>query len=409
MDFRNSYNNNSFISESNYTEFFEETLMKMKNDKAKQIYKLDEREREIYEQQEKLGKEMLELISKNQKDFKHKYNIIEKRDEFYHKEYNIFNDKIKNILNQYKNTLTQNNIYSNSNINSNSNMNQNNYFTEDNINYNLNNNINNKLNNNINYSLNNKINYNLNNNINIIELFDEFDNRWVFPKNNLTNDKKFKEKCNIKSCEKKIIKIQNNNNMSNISNNKSGNKSFARAKSKTTNRKSVNSSINIFKTNNNKNKNINNLKQFRTERKPNFQHYNDIKPKIKERAKSRTTRTTIENIHNISNSNFENNKTNNNFKFILISEPRNNKNEINPQNLKRPDYSKYLTRDNFYPKSYRIDSNKQRLTSDEIFYETKASLTDNRIMKELYDKAFKKCDYQYSLYNNDNRFKRTYD
>ena len=56
--------------------------------------------------------------------------------------------------------------------------------------------------------------------------------------------------------------------------------------------------------------------------------------------------------------------------------------------LKEKDKIFFENLDNFYPKSYRIDSNKQRLTSDEIFYETKASLTDNRIVKELYDKAF---------------------
>ena len=65
----------------------------------------------------------------------------------------------------------------------------------------------------------------------------------------------------------------------------------------------------------------------------------------------------------------------------------------------KPDYSKYLTRENFYPKSFLIENNKERLTSDEIFFETKTSFRDNRMKKDLYKKAFKKCNYQSNIYN----------
>ena len=369
MEYKNSNLDTLLISESNYSyEFFDEPFMKMKNDKTRQIYQLDEKEKDIYEQQEELGKKMLELISNKQRQFKHKYNKIQKQDDLYHKEYNYFNDKIINILNQYNN-------------------NQNNYIINDNYNNYFNNGSYKDLN----------------------PIFDVFDNKWIFPKNKPLNNKSFKAKCDIKSCEKKIIKNRNNN--SNNNNNKFLRKNYPRSKSKTY-RKTI-TSLNSFntkniKTNNksdNIKNNIHNKNKSKTERLSNFEFNkkknNDKKYKVRE--KSGTRRTTVGTANS---SMYEGNKIDD-FKNIDYFIPDIKDNQINKDNLllKKPDYSKYLTKENFYPKSYRIDINKGRLTSDEILHETKTSYRDNRMMKDLYDKAFKKCNYQPNLCNFNNNEK----
>ena len=232
MDPRNSYNNNLLISESNYSEFYDETLMKMKNDKSKRIYKLDEKEKDLYDQQEEIGKQMLELISNKQKEFKHKYNILEKEHDFYHKNYDYFNDRVRNILDQ-NDICTNRNTYrdqSNSELFSNLNRNQSSLCTNANTNRNQkyifiseNNNDNNNYSNenilstkssqrnknksknknkNIDYGYNYDILLN-NNNGNFLDLSNVFENKWVFPKNETMSNKKFNEMCTIKPWKKK--------------------------------------------------------------------------------------------------------------------------------------------------------------------------------------------------------------
>ena len=359
MDYKDSKIDTLLISESNYScQLFDESFIKMKNDKNKQIYQLDEKEKDIYEQQEELGRKMLDLISNNQKEFKHKYNLLQKEEDLYHREYNNFNSRISNLLNQYNNYYNQNSYYYNGYNGYNSNF------------------------------------MNLNS---LLEVLD--DNKWVFPKKEpVNNNKSFRAKCNIKSCEKKIIKKNLNLN----------NKSYIRSKSKTyrTYRKSTNNSMNNLKIKNNKDKNKDKSKDKdsiinKTERKIkndfNKNNYrNDKNDKL--RAKSRTTRT---NTRNSYTSLFEENKINNDKKqeFNYFEVKDNNNNNIDNKIIIKPDYSKYLTRENFYPKSYRIENNKERLTSDEILYQTKTSFRDNRMKKDLYEKAFKKFNYKSNIYN----------
>ena len=356
MDYKDSKIDTLLISESNYScQLFDESFIKMKNDKNKQIYQLDEKEKDIYEQQEELGRKMLDLISNNQKEFKHKYNQLQKEEDLYHREYNNFNSRISNLLNQYNNYYNQNNYY----------------YNDYNSNF-----------------------------INLNSLFEALDNKWIFPKKEpVNNNKSFRSKFNIKSCEKKIIKKDLNN------------KSYIRSKSKTY-RKSTNNYMNNLKIKNNNNEDKNKDKDNiikKTERKKKYdfnfnknnqRNKNDKNDKI--RAKSRTTRT---NTRNSYTSFFEENKISNDKKpeFNNYFENKDYKNNKDDQILIKPDYSKYLTREYFYPKSFRIENNKERLTSDEIFYETKTSFRDNRMKKDLYEKAFKKCNYKSNIYNSNDK------
>ena len=354
------------ISESNYScQFFNESFMRMKSNKTKQIYYLDEKEKDMYERQEELGKKMLELISNNQKQFKHKYNMLDKEEDLYHKEYNSFNDRIKFLLNQYENN--------------------NNYFLHGN-------NIQNQ------------------NITDINSIFDIFDNQWIFPKKKALNDKAFKAKCNMKSYDKKIIKTQRNN-QSNLYKNKSSSKIY-RNKSKTF-RSSTNTLMNAFNTNNKNISNKSNVKISKTERKPGI-HVNNFnknqKNKNRAKNKSKTPRTTVASV-TVNSSIYEDNKINDNNIQNLIVEPYSKdvkQNEVS-QILIKPDYSKYLTRDNFYPKTFRIEPpNKERFTTDELFYETKTSFRDNRMLNDLYQRAFKRCNYQSNLYDNFNDKNKIY-
>ena len=337
MDYKDSKIDTLLISESNYScQLFDESFIKMKNEKNKQIYQLEEKEKDIYEQQEELGRKMLDLISNNQKEFKYKYNIFQKEEDLYHKEYKNFNSRITNILNQYKNNYNQNNYYND---------------------------------------------YKNSNFMDLNSLFEALDNKWIFPKKEPLNNKLFRSKCNIKSCEKKIIKKNLNN------------KNYIRSKSRTY-RKPANNIINNLKIKNDNRNNIIN----KTERKiknGNRSINNNKNNKIRE--KSRTTRTTTRNSYT---SFFEENKINKdekpNLNYFGVKDIKNN---MENQIIVKPDYSKYLTRENFYPKSFIIENNKERLTNDEIFFETKTSFRDNRMKKDLYKKAFKKCNYQSNIYN----------
>ena len=149
----NSKINNLIISESNYScEYFDEDFIKQKNSKAKKLYNLEEKEREIYDNQEELSHKMYKIISLQKKQFNSKFNKLKKEGEFYQHYYYDYNNKIKNMFN----------------------------------------------------------NYNTNNPI--LDILSEFNKNWIFPENNNNlNNNVFKKECNIKSYKKNLIQDYNNN------------------------------------------------------------------------------------------------------------------------------------------------------------------------------------------------------
>ena len=161
MSLENSKNNKLIISESNYScEYFDEEYIKQKNNKSKKLYNLEEKEREIYDNQEELSKKMIKILSKNKNKFNSKFNRLKKQGEFYHYYYNNYNDKIKSLFNNH------NNNYNNS----------------------------------------------------ILDLLSEFNKKWVFPENkSFLNNKTFQKKCDIKPCIKKNLKTEYNNSTKNKS------------------------------------------------------------------------------------------------------------------------------------------------------------------------------------------------
>ena len=149
----NSKMNNLIISESNYScEYFDEDFIKQKNSKAKKLYNLEEKEREIYDNQEELSHKMYKIISLQKKQFNSKFNKLKKEGEFYQNYYYDYNNKIKNMFN----------------------------------------------------------NYNTNNPI--LDILSEFNKNWIFPENNNNlNNNVFKKECNIKSYKKNLIQDYNKN------------------------------------------------------------------------------------------------------------------------------------------------------------------------------------------------------
>ena len=149
----NSKINNSIISESNYScEYFDEDFIKQKNSKAKKLYNLEEKEREIYDNQEELSHKMYKIISLQKKQFNSKFNKLKKEGEFYQHYYYDYNNKIKNMFN----------------------------------------------------------NYNTNNPI--LDILSEFNKNWIFPENNNNlNNNVFKKECNIKSYKKNLLQDYNKN------------------------------------------------------------------------------------------------------------------------------------------------------------------------------------------------------
>ena len=149
----NSKINNLIISESNYScEYFDEDFIKQKNSKTKKLYNLEEKEREIYDNQEELSHKMYKIISLQKKQFNSKFNKLKKEGEFYQHYYYDYNNKIKNMFN----------------------------------------------------------NYNTNNPI--LDILSEFNKNWIFPENNNNlNNNVFKKECNIKSYKKNLIQDYNKN------------------------------------------------------------------------------------------------------------------------------------------------------------------------------------------------------
>ena len=69
----NSNNNNLIISESNYScEYFDEDYINQKNSQTKKLYNLEEKEREIYENQEELSQKIYQILSVQKKQFNSK-------------------------------------------------------------------------------------------------------------------------------------------------------------------------------------------------------------------------------------------------------------------------------------------------------------------------------------------------
>ena len=155
----NSKLNNLIISESNYScEYFDEDYIKQKNEKNRKLYNLEEKEQEIYDNQEEYSKKMFRILSMQKKQFNSKYNKLKKEGEFNTYYYDDYNNKIKSLFNDY------NKDYNNS----------------------------------------------------ILNLLSEINNKWIFPitATNLSNNS-FKKKCDIKSCAKKFNKDNNINNKNN--------------------------------------------------------------------------------------------------------------------------------------------------------------------------------------------------
>ena len=205
--------NNLIISESNYScEYFDTDYINQKNQHSKKLYNLEEKEQEIYDNQELLSKKMINLISKNTSKFNYKFNRLQKRGEFYHYYYNNYNDKIKSMFN----------------------------------------------------------NYNANYNRSILELVSDFNKNWVFPQSNNfnLNSKTFQKKCDIRPC------IKNNSNRAKSKYNNST-KSKSCSKLIKTYRNNINNSAIInLKThfNNNNYISVNNRinNKYKTERKTRY-------------------------------------------------------------------------------------------------------------------------------------------
>ena len=92
------------ISDSNYScEYLSESFLRMKNKKDKEILKLNEKEKKIYNKEEQFSKRMMNLITNRQKGIKSKYNKIKKERELYHVEYNNINNKIFDLITTHRN------------------------------------------------------------------------------------------------------------------------------------------------------------------------------------------------------------------------------------------------------------------------------------------------------------------
>jgi len=317
--------NNLIISESNYScEYFDEDYIKQKNEKNRKLYNLEEKEQEIYDNQEEYSKKMFRILSMQKKQFNSKYNKLKKEGEFNTYYYDDYNNKIKSLFNEY------NKDYNNS----------------------------------------------------ILNLLSEFNNNWIFPKTatNLSNNS-FKKKCDIKSCNKKFNKENNINNI----NNKINYKSKSCHKLFKTYRTSIDNSA-ILNLKAQFNNDINN--KYKTDR--NYK-YNSAVKMSKIKPKNRTARTSVRN---------SNNKNNN--KYILNSVIKNGKINFDDKLFNRQNNKKYLTKNNFYPKSLFLDLNKDKnkFNFENGFSSTKTSFRNSRINNDINNsKSLKQLENQFNFYN----------
>ena len=218
------------------------------------------------------------------------------------------------------------------------------------------------------------------NNNSILNILSEFNHNWIFPKkiNNLSNNS-FKKRCDIKSYEKNNI---NNNNE------KQYKSKICSKLVKTYRTNDDNPILNLKKQFNNNNTNINN--KYRTERKSKFNSAVKIGGV---KSKNRTAKTSVR------NSSYKNK---NNLKYNNLNSVKNKENIINDKFYKIKNNSRFLTKENFYPKNIFFDLNKDKnkLTFDNGCNSTKTSFRNCRMNNELNDsKSLRKFESQYNFYN----------
>ena len=321
----NSKQNNLIISESNYScQYFDEDYINQKNIKSKNLYNIEEKEREIYDTQAELSQKMFRILSSKRKQFNNKYNKLKKEDEFNNYYYSEYNNKLANMLNNY-----------NKNYNNNS----------------------------------------------ILNILSQMNQNWIFPKkiNNLSNNS-FKIKCDIKSYQKNNTKDNNEN------------KYKSKSCSKLIKTYRTNDDNSVLNLKAQFNSNINN--KYRTERKSKFNSAVKIGGA---KAKNRTARTSVRN-----SSNKNTDKDNFKYNYLNLNSVNNEEKILNDKLYRRKKDSRFLTKEQFFPKNIFFDSNrdKEKLTFDNGCNSTKTSFRNCRINNELNDsKSLKKFESQYNFYN----------
>ena len=317
-------NNNLIISESNYScEYFDEEFINQKNEKAKKLYNLEEKEREIYENQEILSNKFYKILSQQKRQFNSKYNKLKKERDFKKYYYDEYNNKIQSLFDNY------NNHYINCIINI---------------------------------------------------LSSEFDKNWIFPSmyNNLSNNS-FKKKCGIKSCQKKMVNLKTNN--ENKYKSKSCNKLIK------TYRTSINNSITNLKKQFNNDLNP----KYKTERNSKFNSESKIS---RLKPKNKSARTSLKNSDK---------------KCNLNSIIKNGKINWNDRLFNTKSNARFLTKENFYPKSFYIEVNKEKeiIRDNNDYNSNKTSFRNYRRNKDLNDsKSFQKFESQFTLYNYKTNFNK---
>ena len=215
-------------------------------------------------------------------------------------------------------------------------------------------------------------NYNDNYNNSILNIFSEFNKNWIFPKTktNLSNNI-FKQKCDIKPCEKKSL-IKSDNNY----------KSKSCSKLIKTYRTSINNSSFAYNACNAYNK-------YKTERKS---KYNSAIKISRVNLKNRTARTTVRNTNKKGDK-----------KYIMNSLVKNGKINWEDKIFNKQGNERFLTKNNFYPKSMVLNMNNEgeKICNENTSYNlTKTSFRNYRTNKDLNDsKSLKPFESQFNLYN----------
>ena len=222
-------------------------------------------------------------------------------------------------------------------------------------------------------------NYNNNyNNHSILNILSQMNQNWIFPVkiNNLSNNS-FKKKCDIKSYQKNNIKDNNENKY----------KSKSCSKLIKTYRTNIDNSVLNLKAQ--INTNINN--KYRTERKSKFNSAVKIGGA---KANNRTVRTSVRNSSNKNKNNFK-------YNYLNLNSVNNEEKILKDKLYRRKNDSRFLTKENFFPKNIFSDLNrdKEKLTFDNGCNSTKTSFRNCRINNDLNDnKSLKKFQSQYIIY-----------